>query len=269
MERRWVGTVVICLALAATTAAEARTLSTVDRDSVRQKIYGLDSALALFLAPGSEDELLRRAPSTARMESLVVSFRGKLADLKVRLNAAPATAHGLASIDLDYFTRTIATGMYPLTKVRLNLGHDPILRDHDDVASHVAEALTSLETSTRLLEEEILAGNAIYATDTSKPAPRLTRSEPMSDASFAALLRSVEEAGLDDSRLSVLGAATSNLFRSAQVARLIAALSFDETRVKALQLVASRIVDPGESFKILDSFSFSESKERARRILAR
>jgi hypothetical protein len=177
MKRKWIGTALICLSLLGARAAEARISSTVDRDSVRQKIYGLDSALALFLVPGSDDELLRRAPSTARMEARVISFRAKLADLKVRLNAAPANAGGLASIDLEYFMRTIAGGMYPLTKIRLSLGEDPILRGHD-VANEVAQAITSLETAVNVLEDEITSGNIIYAIDRTKPAPLLPHQEP-------------------------------------------------------------------------------------------
>lgn len=92
--------------------------------------------------------------------------------------------------------------------------------------------------------------------------------EPMSNESFAALVKEIKKQSFGDDKLTILRqAAGTNYFVVDQVKKMLALFSFPDDKLEALKLLKERIIDTDNLFKIYSSFVHSSDKEAARRIL--
>jgi hypothetical protein len=87
-----------------------------------------------------------------------------------------------------------------------------------------------------------------------------------SEGEISSLVRAVSEAPFESDRLAVVqSAATGRWFTTAQVIRLVEAVSFADTGVEVAATLYPRVVDPERWYLVYAEIPFSSSREALRR----
>jgi hypothetical protein len=88
----------------------------------------------------------------------------------------------------------------------------------------------------------------------------------MTEISFRALLKSIEDESFEVTRIEIFeDAASRNYFKCGQLIEILKLFSFDENKVKVCKIVYPKIVDKENFHWVYPSFSFSTSKEEIKK----
>jgi hypothetical protein len=86
----------------------------------------------------------------------------------------------------------------------------------------------------------------------------------MDEATFASLLKAVDQAAFSDDKLDVIRtAATRHHFTIQQLGRIVDALSFSKDQLESVRICQPKITDPENAFALGEHFSFSSDREAA------
>ncbi len=90
----------------------------------------------------------------------------------------------------------------------------------------------------------------------------------MSSARFNSLLQSMEEAGFESNRMSLVEQAVrDNHLNTNQLVQIMKAMSFESSRLNVAKMAYDKVVDKENNFRINNGFSFSSSRDDFNRYL--
>lgn len=100
------------------------------------------------------------------------------------------------------------------------------------------------------------------------PPPVQTGPQPMTDAEFAQLKRTIAMELGDKAKIATLGVALGdNWITAAQAGKLLDVVVYREGKLEALPSLRARILDKKNTYLLIQKFTYREDKEKAKEIL--
>lgn len=100
------------------------------------------------------------------------------------------------------------------------------------------------------------------------PPPAQTGPQPMTEAEFATLKRTIAMELGDKAKIATLGVALGdNWITAAQAGKLLDVVVYREGKLEALPALRARILDKKNSYLLIQKFTYREDKEKAKEIL--